>query len=363
MNIHFFCTNLNSEHQLRIFVSSFKDVIKEFPASWFAMIMGTAAFGTATYLMADKYSLSWLRCLSYGVVFYNFMAFLVLLIPFTLKLILFTDVVKSEFRDPFKSTFYVTFGVGMLALSTNFSIVLPNFPAYFVFWYAGSLATIIIETALLFATFINTHVELKHITPSWFLGTTGLLLIPGAGSSVLRVELVRNLSQFLIDFSFGAGFFLFIAFFAIWIYRFILHEPLERDRMPLFWINLGPVGAGLTSLVTYYIFLPGLRGVATFFALLFFGTGVWWFFMSLIVTFYYIRRVPIPYRTAWWSFTFPTGQFFVGSYYFNEYIKCRSINEFLIFVYAVLAVIWFLNIALMFKSILRGNLREVETLE
>jgi len=325
--------------------------------------MGTGAFGTATYLMAEKYSLMWLRYVSYGVVFYNFVAFFVLLVPFTAKLVLFPDVVKNDFKNPFKSTFYVTFGVGMLSLSSNFLIVIPNFQLYFAFWYAGALATIIIETALLFATFINAQAELKHITPSWFLGTTGLLLIPGAGGAALSVAAVRNFTQFIIDFSFGAGFFLFLAFFAIWIYRFILHEPLERDRIPLFWINLGPVGAALTSLVTYYIFLPNLRGVATFFALLFFGTGVWWFVMSLLVTLYYIHRVRIPYRTAWWSFTFPTGQFLVGSYYFNEYIECRSINEFLVFMYVILAFIWFLNIALMIKCIYRRELSKIQTIE
>ncbi len=346
--------------QLRISVESFRDNIRDFPASWFAMIMGTGAFGTATHLMAKEYHLLWLHYLAYVVVAYNFIAFFVLLVPFTAKLFLFPDVVRNDFENPFKSTFYVTFGVGMLSLSSNFLLVVPNFAVYLAFWYAGAVATLVIETALLFATFINTKAELKHITPSWFLGTTGLLLIPGTGGAALQVAALKNLTQFIIDFSFGAGFFLFLAFFSIWIYRFILHEPMERDRIPLFWINLGPVGAGLTSLVTYYIFLPNLRGVATFFALLFFGTGVWWFIMSLLVTIYYIHKVRIPYKTAWWSFTFPTGQFLIGSYFFNEYIECRSITEFLVFVYIVLATIWFLNVALMVRCIIRGEMRNVQ---
>lgn len=343
-------------------MKSFKTFIREFPASWFAMIMGTGVFATATYLIGGRYHIQIMQDFAYFIVFFNFVMFFVLLVPFLAKLIFFRETVKKDFENPFKANFYVTLGVGMLSLATNFSVVTPIFPVYFVFWYTGTFTIITIETVLLFMAFMSTRIEIKHINPSWFLGTTGLLLIPGSGVWALHVETLKNLSQFLIDFSFGAGFFLFIGMFSTWIFRLLVHEPLKNEHIPLFWINLGPVGAALTSLMAYYLYLPHLRGVVTFFALLFFGTGAWWFLMASIVTIYYIHRLKIPYKTAWWSFTFPIGQFLVGSYLFDEHVECRSINEFLILLYTVLAVIWVANIVLMGRCIMKGNIRNAQNL-
>ena len=344
-------------------MDSFRDFLRDFSSSWFAVVMGTGVFTTATKMIGVDYSMPILVRFSELLALLNFILFSVILVPFLIKVLLFTDAVREDFRNPFRANFYVTFGVAMLTLSSNFSFVVSIPLFYHLFWFSGAIAVIVIEMLIMFVTFMGEHINLEHINPSWFLGATGLLLIPGTGASLLAEEGLRDLALFLFDFSFGAGFFIYIALFSIWMYRFILHAPLKRNRIPLFWINLGPVGAFLTSISTYYYGTFGLHDSTTLFALLFFGNGVWWFSMALLITSYYLRRMHVEYRTAWWSFTFPVGQFLVGSYFLNSIIGYRSIDDFILFLYAVLVILWIINVGMTLAAVLRGNIRIAQILD
>ena len=344
-------------------MESFRDFLREFSSSWFAVVMGTGVFTTATSMIGSDHHISFLILFSEILAFLNFLLFAVVLGPFLIKIFVFADAVREDFRDPFRANFYVTFGVAMLTLSTNFSVVVPVDTFYHFFWFAGAITVIVIEMLIMLITFMERHIQLEHINPSWFLGATGLLLIPGTGAGIVSVPYLRDLALFLFDFTFGAGFFIYLALFAIWMYRFILHAPLKGNRIPLFWINLGPIGAFLTSISTYYYGIFGLHDSTTLFALLFFGNGVWWFFMALLITLYYLRRMNIPYRTAWWSFTFPVGQFLVGSYFLNSIIGYRSIDEFVMFLYAILIILWVINVGMTLAAVLRGNIRIAQILD
>ncbi len=341
-------------------IRSFKEFIREFSASWFSVVMGTGVFTTAINIMGRKYSNSFVISVSHTFAFINFIFFFVILVPFLLKLIVFSEEVKGDFRDPTKMNFYMMFGIAMLTLASNFSIVTYILPFYMVFWFAGALTVILFEMSIMFLTFMKSDIQIKHISPVWFLGTTGLLLVPGSGVLLTNFEPIRDLVIFLFDFSFGAGFFLYLALFAIWIYRFVLHEPLESARIPLFWINMGPIGAAITSLVAYFSIVPHLNNISMFFALLFFGAGTWWFFMAILITIYYMHSMRISYKAAWWSFAFPLGQFLIGTMLFNYTWNCKTIDFLINFIFVILAIIWCLNVFLTLKYLMEGKLAEAQ---
>jgi tellurite resistance protein TehA-like permease len=102
------------------------------------------------------------------------------------------------------------------------------------------------------------------------------------------------------------------------LYRFIVHDPLPSQLLPTVWINLGPIGAGVMALLVMagtsatLIQIP-VSGINAF-SLIFWGFGIWWFIMSLIMTFHYIGRKTLPYAMSWWAFIFPLGAY-VGSSY------------------------------------------------
>ncbi len=320
----------------------FKSVIAEFSPSWFAVVMGTGVFATSTHLMNSSHPSPALDYLVRILVPLNFIFFFIILIPWSLRWILFTQNAIEDLKHPVRGNFYVTMGIGSLALSLNLSLFGMKDVAY-GFWLLGSGAVVFFQVLVMFLTFVGERVKLEHISPVWFLGTTGLLLIPSSGIAILGGDM-NSYHLLVFDFSFGTGFLLYFALLAIWLYRFILHEPLKGELLPLFWINMGPIGAVITTLATYFSTFPGEIGVSKFFAMVFLGFGMWWFLISIMVTLYYVKKVHISYRSVWWSFTFPLGQYLVGVLYLNSSLNYESLDSFSILLYGVLIFLWLLNV-------------------
>jgi len=84
----------------------------------------------------------------------------------------------------------------------------------------------------------------------------------------------------------------------------------------LFCIILGPIGAGtvaLINLVKNSEFIT-LKEPFFVFALLFWGFGIWWVIMAIVMTIHYIKRLKLPYAMSWWAFTFPLGAYVAASH-------------------------------------------------
>ncbi len=344
-------------------MGDFSDLIRDFSPSWFAVVMGTGVFATSTYLMGEYYRFPFFIPISHFLVFLNFITFFVILVPWCMRWLFHTHDAIEDLKNPLRANFYVTFGIAMLSLAMNFSVVVINPLLSILFWISGTITTIIIVLSVMFLVFIGTRANIEHINPSWFLGSTGLLLVPASGIYATTNNILRDSSLFLFDFSFGSGFFLYISLLPVWIYRFILHEPLKTTRIPFIWINMGPIGATLTSLFTYYYLSSSLQDISTFFSILFFGFGAWWFIMALLITFYYLAKLKIPYRTAWWSFTFPLGQYLIGTFYFNKIFRYESINFFVIYLYFTLFFVWLINFILMLINLVKGTITAAQKIE
>ncbi len=339
-------------------MQGFRNTIEKFSTSWFAIVMGTGVFASSTFLIANIYDLTLFYSLFYILTPLNFILFFVVLVPWIMRWLWFKEEMIEDFKDPIKGNFFYMLGIGMLALSTNLYFYRLYSVAY-VFWILGAFSMIILQIALMFLTFVGVRVRLEHINPVWFLGTTGLLLIPGSGIAILSSGEINSFHLFIFNFAFGTGFFLYLSLLAIWLYRFILHEPLKASRIPLFWINMGPIGAALTSLLTFFHLYPEYMGVSLFFAHLFFGVGAWWFVMSVLVTLYYIKRIHFTYRSVWWSFTFPVGQYLVGILYLNTFSNYQSLSLFSLLLYPILIFLWFINVILTLKSIIKKGSSQV----
>ena len=344
-------------------MGDFGDLIREFSPSWFAVVMGTGVFATSTYLMGKYYKFPFFISISHFLVFLNFIMFFVILVPWCMRWLFYHKNALDDLKTPLSANFYVTFGIAMLSLAMNFSVVVINPALSLLFWGCGAIATIIIVFSVMFLVFIGTRANIEHINPSWFLGSTGLLLVPASGVYAITNNMLRGSSLFLFDFSFGSGFFLYISLLPIWIYRFILHQPLKTTRIAFLWINMGPIGATLTSLFSYYYFIPSLQGISIFFSILFFGFGAWWFIMSFLITFYYLAKLKIPYKTAWWSFTFPLGQYIIGTTYFNKIFRYGSIDYFVMYLYFTLFFMWIINFILMLLDLVKGTIIVAQKIE
>jgi len=290
--------------------------IQRFAPSWFAAVMGTGILAVASYLYSQY--IPFLKDIAVALFYFNVVLFFVLLIPWTLRWLLYRKNALADLEHPILSNFYATIAVAMLVLASNFIVIGKNMLAGEMFWFIGAILTIFFGLLTPFIMFKGEHVTIEHINPAWFIPPVGLIVIPIAGSLIINqyTGFIKELILFLNYFGWGAGFFLYIALFAICLNRFILHRPLPNTLASTVWINLGPIGAGtiaLINLVNNSTFIT-MKEPFFVFGLIFWGFGIWWVLMALMMTFHYRKKLGLPYALSWWAFTFPLGAYVVASH-------------------------------------------------
>lgn len=334
------------------------NVIRNFAPSWFASVMGTGILAI-TSLFYSQY-LPVLKTVAVLLFYFNVVLFAVLLVPWTLRWFLYTKEARADLEHPVLSNFYATIAIAMLVLSANFTIIGERIFIGEIFWFAGTALTIFFGLVSPFIMFRGEHVTLDHINPAWFIPPVGLIVIPIPGSLIIGqyTGLMQEFVIFLNYFGWGAGFFLYIFLCAICMYRFILHRPLPNVLAPTIWINLGPIGAGtvaLINLVKNTAFIT-MKEPFFVFGLLFWGFGIWWVLMSIIMTLYYIRTIKLPYALSWWAFTFPLGAYVAASHSVAATFHLAIVDFIGFGLYLLLVFLWSLTLIRTSAAVYYGRL-------
>ncbi|MBT8491171.1 MAG: tellurite-resistance/dicarboxylate transporter [Deltaproteobacteria bacterium] len=297
-------------------VTGKSDFIKNFAPSWFASVMGTGILAI-TSLFYSQY-IPVLKNVAVLLFYFNVILFFVLLIPWTLRWLLYTKEALADLEHPILSNFYATIAIAMLVLSANFILIGENIFIGKIFWFVGTAITIFFGVLSPFIMFKGAHVTLDHINPSWFIPPVGLIVIPIPGSFMIThyTGFIRELVIFLNYFGWGAGFFIYMALCAICMHRFILHRPLPNILAPTIWINLGPIGAGIVALINLVNNSTFITVKEPFFVFgfIFWGFGIWWVLIAIMMTLYYMGKMSLPYALSWWAFTFPLGAYVAASH-------------------------------------------------
>jgi C4-dicarboxylate transporter/malic acid transport protein len=292
------------------------NLIKNFAPSWFASVMGTGILAI-TSLFYSQY-LPFLKTVAVILFYFNIILFFLLLVPWTLRWIMYPKEALSDLYHPVFSNFYATIAIAMLVLSANFTMIGKHFFIGQLFWFVGTGFTIFFGIVSPFIMFKGEAVTMDHINPAWFIPPVGLIVVPIPGSLIIAnySGLMKELVVFLNYFGWGAGFFIYISLMAICMHRFILHRPLPNMLAPTIWINLGPIGAGTVALINLVKNSDFITVKEPFFVfgLIFWGFGIWWSLMAILLTLYYLRTVKIPYALSWWAFTFPLGAYVAASH-------------------------------------------------
>ncbi len=318
------------------------EVIKNFTPSWFASVMGTGILANTTQFYS-KY-IPWFKTIAMILFYFNIGLFLVLCIPWLLRWILFPKNAAADFKHPVVSNFYPTIAIGLLVLSSNFLAIGHNLLAGEIVWFIATTFTIIFGISIPAVMFMSENVKLEHINPAWFIPPVGLIVIPIPGSLLIPhfTGFWRELVIFLNFVGWGAGFFIYLSLLAVCMYRFILHRPLPNILAPTIWINLGPIGAGtvaLYNLITYSSFIVTKEPFYVF-GLIFWGFGIWWVIMAVLITLYYIQRITLPYAMSWWAFTFPLGAYVAATHMVATQLGITLIDYVGFALYWLLVSLW-----------------------
>ncbi len=254
--------------------------LQNFPVSWFAVIMGmtgfTIAWHHAEILLALPVQPSLVLLGS------TIIAFVILLALYLAKILRYPKQVKEEFSHPITLNFFPTVSIGLILMSIA---LLPySTPVSLVCWAAGALMHLTFTLHVLSVWLHQTHFEVSHVNPAWFIPVVGNILVPIAGvehasTEISWLQLTGDLNAFARILYYVAIFltlmlltqvkrFLRLEFFlsswaysfpmaAITIATFLMYEQLQ---MPFF-KGLGVVLLVLLTLLISFLVWKTARAV------------------------------------------------------------------------------------------------------
>ncbi len=284
-----------------------RDLVRGFLPSYGACVMGTGVVAVVlnAYWHEAAVAFTYLNTAIAAVVVSLLLA----------KVALFPGIVWRELEDPVLSNFYPTAPIGLMVLASDYSAVLGLDWAAFPLWFVGAVLTFALGVVVPFNLFRSESVKMDHINPSVFIPPVGLIVIPVMGGHFMA-SMQGPAYDLMATFnlaSWGSGFFIYLALLAVCVNRFLLHHPLPSTLAPTMWINLGPIGAGTLSLWSLMNSLTAInecmRYSLTAFLLLYWGSGLWWLTLAIVMTAHYATRKGLPYAPSWWAFVFPLGAY------------------------------------------------------
>lgn len=254
--------------------------IRKFAPSWFASVMGTGIVAVNSHFYANNFAS--LKALATALWVLNTILFVLLIIPWVLRFILYKAEALADFREPVTGQFYATMPIACLVVAK----LIPYWP------------------------------------DSW-----------------------QQLMLILNYISWGSGFFLFLLFEAICLYRFICCPPLPGKLAPTAWINLGPIGVGTIALINLGFASTPYFGVLVvpifnLLSLFLWGFGFWWFVCAICLTVYYFSHNNLPFNLSWWAFTFPLGAYTGATYLVSSFLNSSVINSYGFLCYLLLLISW-----------------------
>ena len=328
-------------------IESKHQIVKNFTPAWFASVMGTGIVAI-TSMFYSQY-IPFLKGAAYFFFYFNVFLFFILLVPWVLRWIFFRKEAIADMEHPVLSNFYATIAIAIVVLASNFIVIGKDIIVGEIFWFIGTFATIFFGLLTPYLMFRGEHVKLDHINPAWFIPPVALMVIPLVGNSLINQfsGITQEFVVFLNYFGWGAGFFIYLSLLAISMYRFILHHPLPNTLAPTIWINLGPIGAGtvaLVNLVKNSAFIT-IKEPFFVFGLLFWGFGIWWVMMAIIMTLHYLKKLNLPYAMSWWAFTFPLGAYVAASHSVANIFSIELIDYIGFALYILLLFFWIFTLA------------------
>jgi len=164
--------------------------------------------------------------------------------------------------------------------------------------------------------------------------------------------------------SWGIGLFLFIFVGAI-VYHRYAYGSLPGTRLaPTFLIGLAPTAIMTIALVKL---VPAIEGVSfgyelaqvlpmiKLLALMMWGFSVWWFILTALLFFYYVKTTGHPFVFGWWGYTFPMGAFAISGGAIGQLMDFPAFWFNLYIVNFILFIIWFIIFALTIKLVKEGK--------
>lgn len=257
--------------------------LRNFPISWFAMIMGmsglTIAWSRAEHVLEPGFRLSpFLLPLTAAL-------FVALLVIYAAKAVKYPQEVLAEARHPVKVAFVPTISIALILLAT--ATLHDCAELSFGLWTAGALLHLTLTLYVLSSWMHHTKYEIAHLNPAWFIPVVGNILVPIAG--------IQHASPEISWFFFSLGLFFWPVLTTIIFYRLIFHGSLPERLMPTLFIFIAPPAVGFIS---WYNLMGGIDA----FAHILYGVALFFTLLLFVQVKLFVR---LKFFLSWWAYSFP----------------------------------------------------------
>lgn len=345
-------------------------ITEHFNPAWFAAVMGTAVIPLAISFLQYP----WIRPLSFVLICFSVLVFILFMLPWTAKFFLYPANVMKDLNHPIAANFFPTMPIALILFSLN----LKKFPTMFFseqaslqlayyLWLVGTAGIYVMGFVILVHVFRHQEIKLQHANFGWYIPPVSKLIIPISGYELAahfpeRAELMVSISTA----SFGIGVFLFLFVGAAVYHRYVYHElPMSRFAATFF-IGIAPP-AIISVILFKIIHLFGhhdymgidptvIITLCNFGIVMTWGFAAWWHIMAVIMIFYYLSRIELPYALSWWAFTFPSGALCVSSGVAWKVTQFSLIHIFYQYSVLFLLVVWTVVLVRTMKGVFSGKI-------
>lgn len=273
--------------------------LQNFPISWFAVVMGMTGFTITWHRAEGLLGISWEPSpILLGLTIIGFVALLMLYLAKVMK---YPGEVKAEFAHPVKLNFFPTISIGLILLSIA---LLPYSGAVsLILWSVGAALHLCFTLYVLSAWLHQTHFEVAHINPAWFIPIVGNILVPIAG--------VQHASVEISWFFFSIGLVFWLVLLTIIFYRMFFHQPLPAKLLPTLFILIAPPAVGFISWFQ-------LVGEVNAFGRVLYYVAI---FLTLMLITQASRFLRLEFFLSWWAYSFPMAAMTIATFVMYEELQ------------------------------------------
>ena len=299
-----------------------REAIRQFTPNWFAATMGTGILAIA--LGQLPFAATWLKSLGETLWLLNIVLFSLFSLMYASRWILFFDEAKQIFGHSTVSMFIGTIPMGLATIINGLLLYgLPRWGSSViavaeVLWWIDVAMALACGVLIPYLMFTRQEHSIDQMTAVW--------LLPVVAAEVAAVS-GGLLAPHLADGS--AQFSTLITSYVLWAYsvpvalsilvilllRMTLHKLPHESMAASSWLSLGPIGTGALGMLVLGQDAPAIftahgmaaeigsvaEGIGLIGGVLFWGLGLWWMVLALLITVRYFKK-GIPFNLGWWGF-------------------------------------------------------------
>ncbi|KPC01194.1 MULTISPECIES: TDT family transporter [Pseudomonas] len=356
-------------------LSNPREAIRQFTPNWFAATMGTGILALA--LGQLPFAAQWPKALGEALWFFNIVLFCLFTLMYASRWVLFFDEAKQIFGHSTVSMFFGTIPMGLATIINGFLLYgLPRWgdgvvALAEVLWWIDVAMALACGVLIPYMMFTRQQHSIDQMTAVWLLPVVAAEVAAASGGL---------LAPHLADAS--AQFTMLITSYVLWAYsvpvalsilvilllRMALHKLPHESMAASSWLSLGPIGTGALGMLVLGKDAPAIfaahgmasigvvaEGIGLIGGVLFWGLGLWWMVLALLITGRYFRE-GIPFNLGWWGFTFPLGVYAVTTLKLGSMLHLTFFSFFGVALVLMLTVMWMIVAAKTLAGAYRGNL-------